>query len=39
MTDYIITPPARASLPVRGSDARFPVRRVYCIGGLRCWVV
>jgi fumarylpyruvate hydrolase len=32
MTKYIIEPVARASLPVRGSEQRFPVRRVYCIG-------
>ncbi len=32
MTQYVIDPPAPASLPVRGSDARFPVRRVYCVG-------
>lgn len=32
MTKYIIDPVERASLPVRGSDLRFPVRRVYCIG-------
>jgi fumarylpyruvate hydrolase len=32
MTDYVIDPPAPVSLPVRGSAARFPVRRVYCIG-------
>ncbi len=32
MTKYIIEPPAQPSLPVRGSDERFPVRRVYCIG-------
>ena len=31
MTDYVIDPPAIPSLPVRGG-ARFPVRRVYCIG-------
>jgi len=29
---YIITPPAIASLPVIGSDQRFPIRRVFCIG-------
>jgi fumarylpyruvate hydrolase len=29
---YAITPPAQAALPIRGSDALFPVRRVYCIG-------
>ena len=32
MTKYVIDPPTPASLPVRGSDARFPVRRVYCVG-------
>ena len=32
MSQYVIDPPAQASLPVRGSDARFPVRRVYCVG-------
>ena len=29
---YIIDPPAIPSLPVIGSDRRFPVRRVFCIG-------
>lgn len=29
---FVIAPPAQASLPVRGSAARFPVRRIYCIG-------
>lgn len=32
MTDFVITPPEQVSLPVIGTDARFPVRRVYCIG-------
>lgn len=32
MPDYVIDPPAITSLPVANSDARFPVRRVYCIG-------
>lgn len=32
MTKYIIEPAAQVGLPVRGSDALFPVRRVYCIG-------
>ena len=32
MTDYVFEPAARPSLPIRGSDLRFPVRRVYCIG-------
>ena len=29
---YIIDPPPQVSVAVRGSDARFPVRRVYCVG-------
>lgn len=29
---YVIDPPAMASLPVRGRDQRFPVRRIYCVG-------
>lgn len=29
---YVIPPAPQASLPVEGSDARFPVRRIYCIG-------
>ncbi|MCJ7499800.1 FAA hydrolase family protein, partial [bacterium] len=32
MIKYIIEPAAPASLPIRGSDERFPVRRVYCVG-------
>ena len=32
MNKYVIEPVERASLPVRGSEHRFPVRRVYCIG-------
>ena len=32
MTQFVITPPPQASLPVRGSSSRFPVRRVYCVG-------
>ncbi|MDH3218893.1 MAG: fumarylacetoacetate hydrolase family protein [Gammaproteobacteria bacterium] len=32
MTKYIIEPAPQASLPIRGSDTRFPVRRVYCVG-------
>jgi fumarylpyruvate hydrolase len=30
--EYAITPPERPWLPVRGSDAIFPVHRVYCVG-------
>ncbi|MEI8298749.1 MAG: fumarylacetoacetate hydrolase family protein [Pseudomonadota bacterium] len=29
---FIIDPPPQSSIPVRDSDARFPVRRVYCVG-------
>jgi fumarylpyruvate hydrolase len=29
---YIITPPAIAALPVRGSDKLFPIHRIYCVG-------
>ncbi len=32
MTSYLFEPLKRPSLPIRGSDQRFPVRRVYCIG-------
>ncbi len=29
---YVFPPQAPISLPIAGSDARFPVRRVYCVG-------
>lgn len=29
---YTIAPPVPPSLPVNGSDQRFPIRRVFCIG-------
>lgn len=32
MTDFVIAPSPPVALPVLGSAARFPVRRVYCIG-------
>ena len=32
MPSYVIDAPAIPTLPVVGSDAVFPVRRVYCIG-------
>jgi fumarylpyruvate hydrolase len=32
MSDYVIDPGRRPDLPVLGLTARFPVRRVYCIG-------
>lgn len=30
--NYVIHPPVQISLPVHGTEARFPVRRVYCVG-------
>ncbi|AZL59369.1 FAA hydrolase family protein [Tabrizicola piscis] len=32
MPNYVISPPPVVTLPIEGSDALFPVRRVYCIG-------
>ena len=32
MTDYVIPPPAQASLPVSTGAQRFPIRRVFCVG-------
>jgi fumarylpyruvate hydrolase len=32
MSAYVIEPPKPVAIPVRGTDALFPVRRVYCIG-------
>lgn len=32
MTEYVIETPPVIGLPVVGTDAKFPVRRVYCIG-------
>jgi 2-keto-4-pentenoate hydratase/2-oxohepta-3-ene-1,7-dioic acid hydratase in catechol pathway len=32
MTQTVIPVPAPTCLPVRGSDALFPVRRIYCVG-------
>jgi fumarylpyruvate hydrolase len=32
MTSYVIPPPPQPSLPVAGSAAHFPVRRIYCVG-------
>lgn len=29
---YVIEPPLQTSLPVIGTEARFPVRRVFCVG-------
>ena len=30
--NYVLPPAAVVSLPITGSDQRFPVRRVYCVG-------
>lgn len=32
MPDYAIAAPPQVSLPIDGSDQRFPVRRIYCVG-------
>ena len=32
MASYVITAPETVGLPVHGTDALFPVRRIYCIG-------
>jgi fumarylpyruvate hydrolase len=32
MTKYLFAPPAVASVPVRGSDEHFPIRRIFCVG-------
>ncbi|MFD0980604.1 fumarylacetoacetate hydrolase family protein [Tropicimonas aquimaris] len=32
MTNYVISTPPVVAIPVAGSEAMFPVRRVYCIG-------
>ena len=29
---YVIDPPSVPSLPVLGSELRFPIRRVFCVG-------
>ena len=29
---FVFAPPEQASVPVRGSDDRFPVRRIFCVG-------
>ena len=29
---YVFDAPKQASLPVRGSDRRFPIRRIFCVG-------
>lgn len=32
MPDYVIPPPAISAVPIQGSSAMFPVRRIFCVG-------
>ena len=32
MTDYLFPPPEPPSLPIRASQQRFPIRRIFCVG-------
>ena len=32
MMKYLFAPPAVASVPIKGSDEHFPIRRIFCIG-------
>lgn len=32
MTEFVLTPPAIPTAAVAGTDARFPVRRIFCVG-------
>ncbi|MBX6744047.1 MAG: fumarylacetoacetate hydrolase family protein [Acetobacteraceae bacterium] len=32
MSDYVITPPVVAAVPIKGSSQMFPVRRIFCVG-------
>ena len=32
MTLYVFAPPPRPSLPIAGLTARFPIRRIFCVG-------
>ena len=32
MTQYLFTPPAIQSLPIRGRAERFPINRIFCVG-------
>lgn len=37
MSNFVFEPPRVSSLPVHGSDARFPVGRVFCLGRNYLW--
>lgn len=32
MSAYVVPPPPVASVPVHGAEARFPIRRIFCVG-------
>ena len=32
MVNFAVTPPTDSYLDIQGSDEKFPVRRIYCIG-------
>jgi len=32
MVSYVFPPPPVAALPIKGSEALFPVRRIFCVG-------
>ena len=32
MPEYVIPPPAVSAVPIQGSNAMFPVRRIFCVG-------
>jgi fumarylpyruvate hydrolase len=32
LVSYAVSPPPQAHLDITGSDEKFPVRRIYCIG-------
>ena len=32
MPEYVVPPPAISAVPIKGSSAMFPVRRIFCVG-------
>jgi len=32
MTEYAVAPPAQPTVEIQGTNARFPVRRIFCVG-------